>query len=425
MRGWLFALFLFVFALFYGSADFLTSLHGLRIEMGPTGWPFWPGWSAVYLSLDLFIPLSFALVSRDKLGSFTSSLVIATALAWPFFLFLPLRPISIPFEYQPGLFFWLADLMNLNHNLLPSLHVTYAILCAAALGRWWSILWATGITFSVLLTHQHYTVDAAAGLLLAYLAYRAVNGIEALCLQEFARCAGRHRRYAVIALAIYLASLTGWRRRRLARVGFCYLQHLDDLLDGQEPCEVEPEEVASLHQRALRGEVTFPESPLGRLGEAFHGELSKRGHGVDLAVALIEEMKLDRVRVRDKRLLDEGELDRHLERTFELSLDLMLLAADSTLRSSQAPHLLKVLGWCSVIRDYSEDQSLGLINVPREAWESGRTEAWLEQRHAQALSELTLAQAELDQLRGHKGHGLLGIFLRSVKRYARNYRGPL
>lgn len=388
--------------------------------MAPTPWPFRPEWSAVYLSLDLFLPLTFALLPRPKLGEFAQSLLLATVWAWPIFLLLPLEPLATPPSFQPGWIFWFADLMNLDGNMLPSLHVTYAVLCALALKNWWSSAWATAIAVSTLLTHQHYTIDALVGLFLAVLAYRFTNRIEALCLREFARCAGRHRRYALISAAIYAASLQGWKKRRLARVGFCYLQHLDDILDGQEPCPTEPEEVATQHQKALRGEIPFPDDDLGELGKAFREELSKRGQDMRLAVEVIEEMKLDRVRVRDERLLEEAELDRHLEKTFELSLDLMLVAADSPLRARQAPHLLKVLGWCSVIRDYAEDQSLGLVNVPREVWLDNQTATWLERRHAQVLVELEQARAELESLEGKVGHGLLHLFLRSVERYAQN-----
>lgn len=416
----LFVLFLVAFVLLYASADLLTSLHPFRISMGLPRWPFFPEAVAIYISLDLLIPLTFALVPRARLGLFTLSLLLATAWAWPLFVLLPLQPIPLPEGFQPGWLFRLADGMNLDANLLPSLHVTYALLCAAALRSWWGWLWASSIALSTLLTHQHYTVDVLAGLALALLTVRSIDRIEALCLQEFARCAARHRRYAVIALGLYLASLGRAKARRLARVGFCYLQHLDDLLDGQQPCQSEPEEIAEAHQSALQGSSPFPSDELGALGSAFAYEFSQRGLSTELAVEVIGEMRLDRQRVREQRLLTEVELDRHLERTFELSLDLMLLAADSPLRARQAPHLLKALGWCSVIRDYAEDQQLGLINVPREVWEGGTTDAWFAKRHVQVADDLQKADRELESLKGQSGYRLLRLFLRSVERYARD-----
>ena len=422
MRGWLLALVGLTFVVFYGSADLITALHSWRIPLGETAWPFWPNWAAVYISLDLFIPLSFVLLTRERLGPLSMAMLLTTIWAWPCFLLFPFAPVPAPQSTQ-GVIFWLADLLNLDGNLLPSLHVAYSVLCAAYLARWWSTLWAIAIVFSTLLTHQHYTVDALAGLTVAALAYRWVEGrgrVEALCLGELARCAGRHRRYALIGVALYAASVFRWKKRRLARIGFCYLQRLDDLLDGQETSDLEPEETATIHQQALRGERAFPEDILGELGQAFLQEMIQRGEGVEVAVDVIEEMKLDRVRVRDERLLDEAELDRHLEKTFELSLDLMLVAADSSLRARQAPHLLKALGWCSVIRDFEEDQSLGLVNVPKDVWLSGESRAWFEQRHHDVQSDLAASQNEIDKLKGQPGAGLLRIFHRSVERYARD-----
>lgn len=427
MRGYLLILVFLTFVVLYGSADLFTALHSWRIPLGETPWPFWPEWAGVYLSLDLLIPLSFALVARERLGPFTMAMVVATLWAWPFFLLLPFAPIPAP-QAPPGWLFWLADRLNLYGNLIPSLHVVYSALCAVYLRRWWAHLWAVAIIISTLVTHQHYAVDALVGLVFAGLATRWSEGrgrVEALCLAEMARCAGRHRRYALIAVALYAASLGRWKKRRLARVGFCYLQRLDDLLDGQEASDVEPEEIATAHQQALRGEIAFPEDLLGELGQAFFEEISGRPGGIEAAVEVIEEMKLDRVRVREQRLLDEAELDRHLERTFELSLDLMLIAADSALRAKQAPHLLKALGWCSVIRDFEEDQSLGLVNVPKDVWLSDETHDWFQRRHEQVRSDLKAAEQELELLKGQPGAGLLRIFHRSVERYARDPKKAL
>ena len=73
-----------------------------------------------------------------------------------------------------------------------------------------------------------------------------------------------------------------------------------------------------------------------------------------------------------------------------------------------------------MIRDYAEDQSLGLVNVPREVWLGNQTQAWFERRHAQVLFDLEQAKAELKSLEGEVGYGLLRLFFRSVERYAQN-----
>lgn len=418
VRARLFALFGLAFLGVYGSADLIASLHGWRWPISPSSWPFWPAWSWVYLSLDLLLPLTFWKLSARKLGGLTAALIASTLVAWPLFLLFPLP--DIPVSASPSLAYAWADRLNLNANHFPSLHVAYAVICAAIWGTPWSWSWAVAIAFSTLVTRQHYTVDVLAGAALAAGAVRWTSGagrVEALCLAELARCAARHRRYALIGAALYAASVAAPKRRRLARVGFCYLQRLDDLLDGHLVCAAEPEDVATFQQLALRGEREFqPTDELEVLGLALREELRRRGQGLEWTVALIEEMKLDRRRVREAMLLSQAELDEHLQRTFALSLDLMLLAAGSPLRSSEVPHLSRALGWCSIVRDWDEDRALGLVNVPDEVSD---VEEWRRRQHESALENLVRARAELEALAGTPGYGLLKVFLRSVEGYAR------
>jgi len=68
-----------------------------------------------------------------------------------------------------------ADLLNLDYNALPSLHVAFAFtardLCAkraAARVRYALTLWALLIALSTLFTHQHRLLDVWAGLALAW-----------------------------------------------------------------------------------------------------------------------------------------------------------------------------------------------------------------------------------------------------------------
>lgn len=422
VRVRLFALFGLAFLGVYGSADLIASWHGWRWPISPSSWPFWPAWAWVYLSLDLMLPLTFWRLSARRMGGLTAALIASTLTAWPLFVLFPLPDIGVGAD--PSLAYTWADRLNLKANHFPSLHVAYALICAAFWSTPWSWTWGAAIAFSTLVTRQHYTIDVVAGAVLAAGAVRWANGpgrVESLCLAELARCAARHRRYALIGFALYAASALAPRRRRLARVGFCYLQRLDDLLDGHLGCAEEPEEMASSQQRALRGERDFQVGEeLETLGQALLEELKLRGQGLGWAIAVIEEMKLDRRRVRESRLLSQAELDEHLQRTFALSLDLMLLAADSPLRWSDVPHLVLALGWCSVVRDWDEDRALGLINVPHEVSD---VESWRRQQRETARQNLVRARAELEALRGRPGHRLLEIFLRSVEGYARREGG--
>lgn len=187
---------------------------------------------------------------------------------------------------------------------------------------------------------------------------------EWTCLGEFARCTVRHPRYLVIALALYAAPL-----RPVLRYGFCFLQHVDDLLDGHLVCAGEPlERVDQLTAQLLSG--MWDSSAIGNLAWFFWRDLAPESRAGVLA--LIEEMRLDRLRVRDRLLWDRQQLHHHLRRTFELSLDLLFLNTGADLRAADVPELVEVLGWCSTFRDLEDDLALGLVNVPADVMQAAR-----------------------------------------------------
>ncbi|HYH46347.1 MAG TPA: phosphatase PAP2 family protein, partial [Thermoanaerobaculia bacterium] len=87
----------------------------------------------------------------------------------------------------------IADGLNLTYNLLPSLHVTFAVLCVSAFSpraprtvRALLWLWALLIAASTVLIHQHHVLDAVAGWLLATLLSRSWGRATSA-----ARCSGR------------------------------------------------------------------------------------------------------------------------------------------------------------------------------------------------------------------------------------------
>jgi membrane-associated phospholipid phosphatase len=69
----------------------------------------------------------------------------------------------------------------LSYNLLPSLHVTFALTTAAALApfggpRWKTVIWSWSllIAASTLFTHQHHVADVLAGAVLSVVMMRSV-----------------------------------------------------------------------------------------------------------------------------------------------------------------------------------------------------------------------------------------------------------
>ena len=112
-------------------------------------------------------------------------MAVAIAVAGIGFLLFPAELAFAPArEEQLGIWaglYHVADDLNLTYNLLPSLHVTFAVICVAIFSPraprpvqiilW---LWALLIAASTVLTHQHHVLDAVTGWLLALACVRWV-----------------------------------------------------------------------------------------------------------------------------------------------------------------------------------------------------------------------------------------------------------
>lgn len=404
----LFALF---FCLSYGSADLLAGFVPYRISLPRLEWPFYPETAVIYLSVDLMLLLLFLRLPVDKLCRLVGALVSQTLTAVPIFILLPIAPITAS-EIEAPFVYHLADWINLDNNYFPSLHVSYATTCALSAGGvlWWT--WAMAVSASTLLCHQHYLLDVAAGFLLALLWTAFWRSCRPLTwsLIELLRCSFRHPRYAVISFSLLVVRALSPQRGSRALLGFCYLQHIDDLLDGHLKGEREPEDPVR-EQIAFWRNGEFGSDPLDRVAE----NLYRRGIPKDKVIALLEEMIVDRMRVRENCLLTEERLLSHLTRTFELSLDLMLWAAGSDHRGKDAPALLPLLGWCSLYRDFEDDLRLGLVNLPVGHSQPDTAYEWLMEQTEIARRNYRVAELEISRLQ--PGNILFKLFHRSVKRY--------
>ncbi|MEQ1693059.1 MAG: phosphatase PAP2 family protein, partial [Gemmatimonas sp.] len=342
-------------------------------------------------------------------------------------------------------------------NMLPSLHVAYSLTTALAFGhlahrqrRGWVvqgiwITWALAIAASTVFLRQHHVLDVVGGFALGAAGWcgfgrwarsrrvLAAVDVEWLCLENQWRFARRHRRYAVIALALSVASLPRWRRNRLLRTGFCALQAIDDLLDGDRPSDHEPLRVVEELRKQIAARE-FANDPLARLVAAFVTDLEAVGgrDAVNDAVRLIEVMERDRRRQLAGELCDSAALRAHHRETFTLSLDLMLLAGRCELRAADVPELVDALGWCSTARDLDEDLAKGLVNIPSEvvarAQPTARTSrstlasdpqvrAWLVAEGELARGWLSVTEQRVKNFADRRGAGVLRRFARSMKRY--------
>lgn len=181
------AAFAVLFALVYGGADRLTAAHTVRWRLdlpGETSLPFIAGFSAVYLSMNLVLGLApWVLRREEEFGALFWTLTAELATAGVIFVLFPIALIFPPPEvygfWAPA--FELADRLNLDHNLFPSLHVAFACTTAAAFGarrgpsgRALLNAWAAAVAVSTVLTHQHHVADVVGGWALAAVAHRLV-----------------------------------------------------------------------------------------------------------------------------------------------------------------------------------------------------------------------------------------------------------
>jgi membrane-associated phospholipid phosphatase len=181
------ALFALIFYTCYGAASVVTSLHDVRLRVHfdfEQHIPFVPTLALVYLSLNVMLALTpLILRTRQTFLPLFLTMSAETVLASLCFVSLPIIDgySPVPVSGFWGSVFSLADVVNLDHNYLPSLHVTLAVTAALAFsqrcgrdGKLVFYSWATAIAISTLLTHQHYILDVITGIALALTAMRVV-----------------------------------------------------------------------------------------------------------------------------------------------------------------------------------------------------------------------------------------------------------
>jgi membrane-associated phospholipid phosphatase len=448
------------FGICYGGAAALVQFIPWRVPIElplDAAMPLLPAASALYLTiLPMMLLAPFVLRDQASLLPLFCAFMLETTVAAVIFLILPIDdvPVACATDSPGCAIFRFADTLNLHHNNLPSLHVAFAWTLALAFATrtsWFGLVvlygWASAVSLSTELTHQHFVMDVIAGSALAIVCWRVASAwarrpevvatfdVELLALRNMGRFARRHRRYLVIAIAILASGIPHWRRRRLARLGFAFLQAMDDLLDGDRPSEREPADIADEMLGSLES-GGFEHHELARLGAGFRAELLARGgqEALDTARALIRAMRNDRQRVIARATSTREQLRGIHRATFAGSVDLMMLAAGSPLRHGQVPCFIDALGWCSAIRDLGEDLGHGLINLPGEVFEAARVEKpgvalpvlletravteWLEQERVRGRALLDSVDAELVKLGGIRGAKLLACFARSMRKFA-------
>lgn len=186
----LYGLLTILFVVVFGGADWITRHHSVRIH---AFWafelsiPLVPWMVVPYMTMYVvFLLAPFLLPKRElnRLGFALAQVILVSGVA---FLALPAE-LGFPPATAPGSVWgpWLrlADRLNLDFDLIPSLHVALFATCAgvyatrvAPWARALLGLWLALVTASTVLTHQHHLIDAATGLALG--AWGARSALQA------------------------------------------------------------------------------------------------------------------------------------------------------------------------------------------------------------------------------------------------------
>ncbi len=174
-----------LFVVVYGGADYLTGLRRDHVRLfvrQELAIPLWPPAILVYDSLYLLFLLA-PLVVRERERFRRVALTAAATIGISGVCFL-LIPAKLGFDAPVvtgslSTIFAVSDKINLDYNLVPSLHVALTTLCLAAFWRGATrlvrvglVVWGAALGLSTLLTHQHHVIDVIAGVVVAFATFR-------------------------------------------------------------------------------------------------------------------------------------------------------------------------------------------------------------------------------------------------------------
>lgn len=181
--AWLQTFFVSTFFVFiYGGANWITSQHATRVRIHfdfELQLPLVPAFTLIYMSIyGLFLAVPFVLRTRREIKTMVVAQTTTILISGICFLLVPAKlAFPQPTDSQLGMWrelFLLADQLNLDHNLLPSLHVALSVVCiemfsprAGLGGKIILRSWGVAIAAATWFTHQHHLADAVTGFLLA------------------------------------------------------------------------------------------------------------------------------------------------------------------------------------------------------------------------------------------------------------------
>ena len=166
------------FGLVFAGADRFTAQRTTRVRVhldAELGIPLVPAFTVVYMSIYLvFLAAPFVLRARREITTLALAQSITISAAGIGFLLIPAKlAYPPPTDAELGAWrplFQVADRLNLDYNLVPSLHVALTVVClelyaahAAGLVRVLLRCWGILVAAATLFTHQHHLIDVLTG----------------------------------------------------------------------------------------------------------------------------------------------------------------------------------------------------------------------------------------------------------------------
>lgn len=135
--------------------------------------PFWPSWIWIYLSVLPIFLFAALYVTPENFKTALRRAIIAYLITYPCFFIIPSnypRPIIDPATFY-GWGYGILHSIDATNNTFPSLHVSLTWIICHMLRRnglpaWLAYGFATLISFSTLVTKQHFIIDIFGGLVI-------------------------------------------------------------------------------------------------------------------------------------------------------------------------------------------------------------------------------------------------------------------
>jgi hypothetical protein len=182
--------YLFFLPVYFGAGHIAARTHdtfGLywswERDIPLVPWMIWP-----YLTLFSLFLLPLFHMSAKQISALSRQSTATLAIAGVVFLLVPTH-LGFPSIAVEGLHrpvFGLLAVVDMPHNLVPSLHVAFSTLillaCAARTSpqlAWTYRFWVLVLSTSTVLVHQHHVIDVISGLTLALIMRRLLPSASA------------------------------------------------------------------------------------------------------------------------------------------------------------------------------------------------------------------------------------------------------